>query len=239
MWIRRYHSAPESATKLVVLPHAGGSASFYHPMSRALSSEIEVLTIQYPGRQERRGERCLDNIGELADRISEELIPWSGGRLAMFGHSMGAVLAFEITRRLKEPPVHLFVSGRRAPSRHRDERVHLLDDQGIIAEMKSMGGTAAAVLADEEVLRMALPAVRGDYRAVETYRCEPDVKVSSPITVLTGDSDPKVTPDEAAAWRGHTTGDVELKVFRGGHFYLVDHAQAICELVAAELGARP
>ncbi|MDF5757187.1 alpha/beta fold hydrolase [Spongiactinospora sp. TRM90649] len=230
LWIRRFHPAPDAGARLVCLPHAGGSASYYHPVSAALSPAIDVLAVQYPGRQDRRAEPCVENIEELADGIVGALRPWTDRPFALFGHSMGAVLGFEVTRRLEREdiaPLMLFASGRRAPSTRRAESVHLRDDDGLVAELKRLNGTDSSVLADEELLRMVLPATRSDYRAIETYAGDPGAVLNTPITVLTGDNDPKTTLDEARAWSGHTTGEFEMRVYPGGHFFLTRHARRI------------
>jgi len=242
VWIRRFHPAPDSRVRLVCLPHAGGSASFFFPVSQALSPSVDVLSLQYPGRQDRRLDPRIENIGEYADAIAAELKPWLDLPIAFFGHSMGAVLAFEVTRRLEaaDPefsPVALFASGRRAPSRYRDENVHRRDDDGIVREMKALSGTDARVLGNEEILRMVMPAIRSDYKAIETYRSEPDAAVRAPITVLTGDSDPRTSRDEAEAWRSHTTGAFDIRVFPGGHFFLANHQAEITNLVSEALSA--
>ncbi|MGC0417602.1 thioesterase II family protein [Embleya sp. AB8] len=228
-WIRRFHPASNPVPRLVSLPHAGGSASFWFPLSAALANRVEVLGVQYPGRQDRRAEPLIDDIDTLADRITAALDPWLDERvpLVLFGHSMGAILGFEVARRLRIRPAALIVSGRRAPNRQRDERLHLLDDAGLAAELRTMSGTDASILADDEVLRMVLPALRADYRAIETYTCTPAAPLECPITVLTGDSDPKVTLDEAMAWREHTNGTFALHTFTGGHFYLTEHQAAV------------
>lgn len=226
-WIRRFHPGPENAPRLVCLPHAGGSASYFFPVSRQLASVADVLAVQYPGRQDRRHEPCLDSIPALADALAEELRPFGDRPLTLFGHSMGASLGFEVALRLEAAGVtvrHLFASGRRAPSTSRDERVHLRDDDGLIADIKRLSGTDAQVLGDDEIMRMILPAIRADYRAAETYRHTPGPPLAAPITVLTGDADPHVTDEEARAWQRHTTGAFALKVFTGGHFYLNSHA---------------
>ncbi|MEE1800913.1 thioesterase II family protein [Streptomyces sp. NPDC101062] len=231
LWIRCFHPAPESPGQLFCFPHAGGSASFYFPVSAQLSSVTEVFSVQYPGRQDRRKETSPDDIGVMADRIYAAVREQLSARpTTFFGHSMGAVLAFEVARRFEADGgeiSRLFASGRRAPSRHRDEDVHRRSDDGIVAELKSMSGTNTALLGDEEILRMILPAIRSDYRAIETYRCEPGVTLRAPISALTGDSDPKTTLEEAGDWRGHTTGGFDLKVFPGGHFYLSAQAPAV------------
>jgi surfactin synthase thioesterase subunit len=230
LWCRRYRPVRNATSTLVCFPHAGGSAPFYLPVSAALAPRVDVVAIQYPGRQDRRAEKPIDDIAVLADRIHAILLRPPRRPLTLFGHSMGAVLAFEVTRRLEaggRGPVRLFASGRRAPSTHRDETVHLRDDPGILAEIRALNGTASAVLGDEELMRAALPSLRADYRAAETYTCAPGTAVECPITVMTGDNDPKTTLEEAQAWARHTTGDFDIRVFPGGHFFLVDHAEDI------------
>jgi surfactin synthase thioesterase subunit len=225
-WLRCFHPAPGSRTRLVCFPHAGGSASFFFPLSRQLHGPVEVYTVQYPGRQDRLAERPRTAIADLADEIARAVRGLTGGPLAFFGHSMGAVVAFEVALRLEADAGRrldrLFVSGRRAPSRYRDDRVHHHDDAGLVAELRQLRATDPAVLADPELLRMVLPAVRSDYRAIETYRHEPGAAVSCPVTVLLGTDDTLTTLDEARAWAGHTTGSFELRRFPGGHFFLRD-----------------
>ncbi|WP_309032573.1 thioesterase II family protein, partial [Streptomyces alfalfae] len=152
LWLRRFHPAPDAPVRLVCFPHAGGSATFYFPVSAALQSDSDVTALQYPGRQDRRSEPNVDDIGVLADRIAPVVAPLFDRPVVFFGHSMGAIIAFEVARRLQErghTPAMLFASGRRAPSTRREENVHQRDDDGIVAEMKAMSGTDAQVLGDE------------------------------------------------------------------------------------------
>lgn len=240
LWIRRYHPAPDSPVRMVCLPHAGGSASFYFPVSRSLSPDIDVLAVQYPGRQDRRHEPMAPDLPTLSRLVADELAGWLDKPLAFFGHSMGASLAFEVARILRREHgvelARLFVSGRRAPSRFRDERVHEESDEGLIAEMRKLAGTAGSILGDEEMLRLILPAIRNDYRAAETYRYQPGPPLACPVTAFVGDDDPKVTVDEARAWSEHTTGDFEFEVFPGGHFYLTEHVTALLARIRGGLG---
>ncbi|WP_436791217.1 thioesterase II family protein [Yinghuangia sp. YIM S10712] len=237
-WIRRYHPLPDAPARLVCFPHAGGSATYFHGVSAALSPDIEVLAVQYPGRQDRRAEPPATSIAELAARVHESLRPWTAsGSFAFFGHSMGAVVAFETALLAADgtAPDVLFVSGRRAPSRHREENVRWRDDAGIITEVRELGGTETELLQDEELRRMILPALRADYHAVETYQVRPGARIASPIVALVGDDDSRTTLDEAQAWASHTTGSFDLEVFPGGHFYLNAQAAAVLTVLRARL----
>jgi surfactin synthase thioesterase subunit len=240
-WVRRYHPAPDAPVRLVCLAHAGGSASYFHPVSRRFSPDVDVVAIQYPGRQDRRHEPCVTDIGELADLITAELRALPARPTVFFGHSMGAVLGFETIWRLEQasgPGGHaLIASGRRGPSTVRDERIAAESDDGLIREIRKLNGTASAALADVDVLRMALPSLRGDYQAIESYRCPADRVIDAPITVLTGDADPKTTVEEALVWYQHTTGAHRIRVFPGGHFFLQEHQFATNEEIAAEIRA--
>ncbi|WP_333776359.1 thioesterase II family protein [Streptomyces sp. IBSBF 3136] len=239
-WIRRFHPAPRAAAQLVCLAHAGGAASYFFPVSRALSPAVDVLAVQYPGRQERRREAPFEDAELLADAVAGQLAGLTDRPLALFGHSLGATVAFEVARRLEAvgtTPSALFVSGRTAPSRHRAQWVHLGDDERLLAEIVKMEGTEPAMLQDPELVRMILPALRSDYKAAETYRYRPGPPLRCPVVALTGDADPQVTEGEAGAWREHTTGPFELRVFPGGHFYLNHHAGEVVALIRQRLTA--
>jgi pyochelin biosynthesis protein PchC len=230
LWFRRFSEAPSGAPRLVCFPHAGGAASWYQPFAPHFEGRAELVAVQYPGRQDRRSEPLTDDIRALADQIAPLLT--RDRPLHLFGHSMGAMIAFEVALRVE--PGHLFVSGRRAPQIVRDDRVHEKDDAGLIAEVRRLAGTNARVFDDEELVRMVLPAIRADYRAAETYRYRPGPALSCPVTALTGDADPKASVDEVGQWRARTTGVFALKVFSGGHFFLSDNRSAVAALVSGE-----
>ncbi|MFJ1596034.1 thioesterase II family protein [Streptomyces sp. NPDC088261] len=237
-WIRRFHPSPAADARLMCFPHAGGSASFFFPVSKGLAPRVEVLATQYPGRQDRRAEPNVPDMGQLADRAAESLLPWTDKPYALFGHSMGATLAYEVARRLQDagrPARALFVSGRRAPHRNRDDGLHLLSDEEIVADIGALDGTGDQVFGDAELMGLLLPAIRSDYRAAETYRYAPGPVLTSPVHALTGFSDARVDVGELHHWKEHTEAGFELTVFSGGHFYLVERHEEILELVRARL----
>lgn len=235
-WLRRYHPGASPRIALAALPHAGGSASAYHPLSRALAPDVATLSVQYPGRQDRLHEPGLPDIEVMADQVVGALESWSGP-LALFGHSMGATVAFEVARRLEaadKPPVALIVSARSAPSAVSRGPRRELHDEALVEEMRTLGGSDAA-LADEELLSLALPALRSDFTAVAGYRYRPGPPLSCPITALVGDEDPRVDADGMRDWARHTGAGFTLQVLKGGHFYLTDQLDAVTRLVRGAL----
>jgi surfactin synthase thioesterase subunit len=237
-WIQRFHPSAKAGVRLVCFPHAGGAATWFHPVSAALSPAVEVLAVQYPGRQDRRAEPVLRSVEELARRAADAVRPWEDRPLAFFGHSMGALVAAEAARiRAEEgaPPLTVIVSGRRSPTSFRDEDVHRRDDAGIVAEMERLGGSDTRIFEDPEMRSLLLPVIRADYEAVETYRHRPGPPLPCPLLALLGDADPVASVEEARGWATHTSAAFELKTFPGGHFYLNDHAPAVIATIRDHL----
>lgn len=239
-WLRRLTppgpTAPE--VRLICFPHAGGAAGAFTPLARALAPRVDALGVQYPGRQDRRREPALDIPG-LADRLAEVLAPLTDLPYALFGHSMGALVAFETAdrlRRLTGPgPVHLFLSGRSAPVVGPVQSDRLDSDADLLARIRELGGTSGLVLDDPELTELVLGPLRADYRALRGYTWPGGPPLDRPCTVLTGDADPLVRVTDAAAWARHTTAPTEVRVFPGGHFYLADRAADVARAVTAGL----
>jgi surfactin synthase thioesterase subunit len=237
-WIRRFHQGPAGAPRLVCFPYAGGAANYFFRFSAALRPDAEVLAVQYPGRQDRLDEPLVDDLDVLAEQVSAALLARGDRPIVFFGHSMGAVVAYEVARRWESAGVplrHLHVSGRRAPSRVRDDTVHQRDDDGIRAQVAELGGPSVELLSHPELGPLLLPPIRNDYKAIETYRYAPGPPLTCPVTAAIGDNDPVVSPDEARAWAEHTTGPFQLRVYPGGHFYLNDHQRQVVDLVRRTL----
>jgi surfactin synthase thioesterase subunit len=230
-WIRRFHPVTAPGIRLACFPHIGGSASFYWPISAALAPEVEVLAIQYPGHQDRPGEEPLTDIYRIADQAFEALRPVLGEQMALFGHSMGALVAFEVARRMEwvlgATPAVLVASGMWAPSRQREGEIDSSNHSELLAHLRQLKGTDPALLEDGELMARFTGTLLIDYLATESYRCGSGVKVGCPVTVFVGDRDPHVSVGAAQAWNGHTTGGFDLQVFGGDHFYLSDLRTAV------------
>lgn len=240
-WLRRYGTFVPGRATLVCFPHAGGSASLYFDWATGVSASLDLLAVQYPGRQDRRAEPFVDSITALADLIAAELVGSVTGPFIFFGHSMGAAVAFETARRVEAlggTVTEIFASSRRAPSDYRPGFVHTWSDAHIIEELLRLDGTARSLLSDDEAVQMILPAVRNDYRAIETYRCTPGAIVRCPITVLVGGQDPHLIEVEAGRWSQHTADRCDVHVFPGGHFYLIPHRQRVIDLLLRHVSNR-
>ncbi|WP_026328184.1 thioesterase II family protein [Streptomyces sulphureus] len=237
----RGHRGRAGAPRLVCFPHAGGGASSYQEWVTRLLPDAEVLVVQYPGREDRFGEPHAPDMAALADEIAADL-PMSADRpLVLFGHSMGSTVAFEVARRIERlcpgGLARLCVSGRPAPHAARATAVHLLSDDDLLADLRALAGTSETLLDNLEFRSLFLPAIRNDYRLIETYRPEPGAGIAAPISGFCGADDPHVRPEEMHRWGEATTSGFGLQVFSGGHFYLHDHAAEIVHEVACRLGA--
>jgi len=203
-----------------------------------LSPEIEVLAVQYPGRQDRRSESCIEDVESIADCIVAELRPWIDLPFALFGHSMGATIAFEVVRRLEEIdiyPTMLFVSARPAPSRIQAVSVDVGDDAALVEYLRKMSGTDSRVFLDNDILQMVLPTLRSDLKAAGSYIFKEGPLLRVPISAHVGDCDPNAAPDDVAVWSAHSKSSFEMTVHRGGHFYLNEHLSVVADSVVTAL----
>ncbi|MCP3767930.1 MULTISPECIES: thioesterase II family protein [unclassified Streptomyces] len=241
-WIRPLRGAVAPRARVLFFPHAGGAASFYAPFARRFPEGYDVLAVQYPGRQERFGEPFVTTLEGLADRLVPSLRRWAAEPvpLVLVGHSMGASVAFESVLRLGRDRLtarcRLVVSGRTAPSAPREFPV-LDSDREILDHLAGLGGTDPAIVRSPELMDLFLPVLRNDYRAVTRYRPVPDAVVDTPVLCLTGDRDPQVAPEGAAAWKNHTTAGFRLETLPGDHFFLTDDPDTVVRLVAECAGA--
>ena len=238
-WIRQFHQ-PDSpdALPLLVFPHAGSGASAYRDFSKVLSRKFRVIIFQYPGRQDRAAEPALASLGEIAAGAFAEFAASDHDRavpVVTFGHSMGALVAFEFVRLAETEGIdvrHLHVSAAVAPSNAADKPSHPKDDEEILNHLAALEGTDSDVIANRELMRLALPVIKADYKAFDAYSCADDIKLTTPIHAMGGDQDPYITLGDLYGWGKHTD-TVKVTMFDGGHFYLKSHIDAVAGLLAS------
>jgi len=224
-WILAARSVPPGRLRLFCFPFAGGGAAVFRSWQRQLE-HVEVCAVQRPGRGARilaeHSSRLPDLAAGACGALQSEMVP----PFALFGHSFGALLAFEVARELRRSgapgPDHLFVSGRRAPRLPEPgPAMHGLPDAEFVAEIRErFDGIPPAILQEPEILQLLLPALRADMAALETYTYRPEEPLDCPITAFGGEDDPWATQDELEAWREETSASFVTRRFPGGHFYL-------------------
>jgi surfactin synthase thioesterase subunit len=221
---------------LFCLPHAGAGLGAFHGWQDFLSPHIAMVPVQYPGRDRRSAEPVETSIKKLAERLVRPVLERTGGQpYAIFGHSMGAVVGYELAVRLtvlQAPPEHLLVSGQAAPHVCRPGGVHDMPDAELVAHLAALQGTAPDVLANSSLLEVLLPIIRGDFQACETYEFGDAVSGDPPmlatdITVLSGTDDPTVPVGELGRWGDLSTGRLDVQVSPGGHFFLFDQLPSV------------
>jgi surfactin synthase thioesterase subunit len=238
-WIRQFH-APDSpdSLPLLVFPHAGAGASAYREFSKLLSPKFNVIVFQYPGRQDRAAEASLPTLPEIAAGAFGDFLTSNHNRglpIVTFGHSMGALVAFEFVRLAEDTGIdvrRLNVSAAVAPSNVAGKPPHPTDDEEILNHLAALEGTDSDVMANRALMRLALPVIKADYQAFDAYSCAEDVKVAAAIHAMGGDQDPYITLGDLYGWGKHTD-TVEVTMFDGGHFYLQTHIDAVAELLVS------
>jgi surfactin synthase thioesterase subunit len=235
-WIKRYPSAEAGRVRpMLVFPHAGGAAMAYRGLGTALAEAgVEAFVMQYPQRGDRLGHPAPATVEEL----SEDLFAggdWAQlGPLRLYGHCMGAVVAFEFARVAERNGVEvsqLWVSSSDAPSAAGTAPALPMAESEILAELIDLGGTDPRLLDDEDFVELLLMAVRADYSAFNRYSCEPDARIAADIHTLGGERDHRVSPDMLRRWEAHTSAAFTSSMFDGGHFFVDDHLVDVAELI--------
>jgi medium-chain acyl-[acyl-carrier-protein] hydrolase len=235
-WITCPNPKPAARLRLFCLPFAGGGASIYRAWGKALSPEIEVCPVQLPGRENRFREPAHTAALPLAEILAAQIQRYADKPFMVFGHSMGALLAFELTKILQRQnaplPLMLFLSAHRAahlPARRAP--MHALPDQEFIEKLRCFGGFPDEILQHQDLLDFLLPTLRADLTLCDFYNYVPEEQLNCPLQLYAGRQDTEVSPEDIEAWREHTTQTANLQVFPGGHFFLRSDADALMQAI--------
>ena len=239
-WLRAYRAVPlPPASRLVCFPHAGAGASFFRSWAYRVPPEVELLSVQYPGREERLREPFCEDMCAAAAEIAAGLQPLGGVPVGLFGHSLGAAMAYEVARCLENAGTapSLLVVSARAADYDPGDGMHLKSDAEIWAETCASGGTSEELLGNDQFREFLLPVLRADYMLSERYKPAKRLPLSCPILACEGDRDPGAERAQMSGWEAFTASRFELRVFPGDHFYLRDAARELLREITRRLPA--
>lgn len=239
-WVSCPRPNPAARVRLFCFPYSGAGANIFYPWADILPASWEICPVQLPGRGTRLHEPLATRLAPQIQAVAEGLAPYLDKPFAFFGHSMGALLAFELTRQLRRSaatlPVHIFASGHQAPQLpDRNPPLHALPEEQFRIKLRELGGTPEEVLQHEELLQLLTPILRADFAVCETYVHQADAPLPCPISAYSGLGDDYVSREELDAWRAQTSGAFAVRMFPGDHFYLNTARPYLLQALAKEL----
>jgi len=242
-WVTCPQPNPQANMRLFCFPYAGGGASTFRTWSNSLPATVEVCLVEIPGRGSQIKSLPFTRLEPLVNAIALNLIPYLDKPFAFFGHSMGGLISFELTRLLRSQyglaPFHLFISARRAPQIPLTKPpLHTLSEPELLEKVRNFNGTPKAVLENSELMQMFLPILRADFAVLETYVYTHQPPLECPITVFGGLQDQEVSYEGLQAWRQQTIASFSLQMFNGGHFFIHSEQAALLKSIAQELQMR-
>jgi surfactin synthase thioesterase subunit len=216
----------DAARRVICFPHAGGSAGAFLAWQPAFGQQVDLQALEPPGHGRRIGELPIADLERLLDAIEGAVQPLLDRPCVLFGHSLGALIAFELARRLRHPAIErLVVSACRAP-RHLPSplvrELANLDDEAFVEGTRVFGGLPDEVLENEDLLAIFLPILRADFDLVSRYRYRPAALLDIPVVAINGEDDPHVPDEMLEAWQDETSLPLVRQTFAGGHFYLFE-----------------
>lgn len=239
-WVVRTKVNAEARLRLFCFPHAGGSAFTFRNWSDFLPKRVEICAVQLPGRGSRIHEPPSTRISALVPMIAQAIIGYEDIPMVFFGHSMGAIIAFELARYLRKTRnvnmVHLFVSGRRAPQIPLDEPMtHNLPEPEFLETLRTLNGTPKEVFENPELLELMIPVLRADFAVCQTYDYVQEPPLDCPITAFGGLKDDEVTREQLEPWRKQTAASFSLRMLPGDHFFINSAQPLLLELMSRDL----
>jgi len=241
LWVASRKPAAPPLLQIFFLPHAGGGASVFRDWPALFPSEIHVCATELPGRGRRLREPLYRDLKALACSAAEFVLYSVQRPFALFGHSMGALIGFEMARLLAKhgkAPIHLFVAGARAPHfQPVDKGTFALPDKELLAELREINGTPPGLLDDPELMDLLLPVIRADFEMVQTYSYTPGDRLPCPITAFGGLQDEGIHPDQIQAWREHTVREFTISMVPGDHFFINSASREISQQMLKRLSS--
>jgi medium-chain acyl-[acyl-carrier-protein] hydrolase len=239
-WVSCPSPNPQAQLRLFCFPYAGGGASIFHAWGANLPQEIEVCPIQLPGRENRLREPPYSWLPRLVQKLVGVLSPYLEGPFAFFGHSMGALISFELARQLRRQglrgPLHLLVSAHCGPRRpYPLPPLSQIPTPALIEQLRCLGGTPDELLNDAQMIQFLLPVLRADFAICETYTYTDDAPLDCAISAFGGLQDRHVRGEDLAAWREQTNGPFALRMFPGGHFFLHNAREPLVRAIGESL----
>jgi medium-chain acyl-[acyl-carrier-protein] hydrolase len=238
-WITCFEPNPSAKLRLFCFPYAGAGASVFRTWASSLPSHIEVCGVQYPGREGRAREKAFQKLPELLEALIPAIVPHLDKPFVFFGHSMGALVSFELTRALDEVnglrPEHVFFSGSRAPHIPEPRPIHHLPNLEFWSELVKINGIPPDVLKSSDLVEYFLPILRADFATCETYHFQLGCPLQCPVTVFGGEHDTLVDRSWLEAWRDHASVYFSLRMLPGDHFFVRSAQPTLLRAMTREL----
>lgn len=240
-WICYHQPNPRARLRLFCFPYAGGSASIFRLFAEQLPVEIEVCPVQLPGRESRFMEKPFSHIEQLIIELHAALLPYLDMPYAFFGHSMGALVSFELARSLRREnhvtgPLHLIASAHRAPHiPNTSPLIYQLPETQFLEELRRVNGTPEEVLQNRELLQLLLPLLRADFELCETYTYKQEQPLNCSISAFGGLQDQEITYESMQAWNIHTSKSFIIRFFAGDHFFLNGNQTDLLTAISQDL----
>ena len=239
-WFTFPRPNPKAKLRLFCFPYAGAGTNIYHRWSSLLPQDVEVCLVHLPGREHRLRERPFQQMSSLVTALERPLLPYLDKPLAFFGHSMGALVSFEMARQLRRRydvvPARLFLSGCRAPEYvSLYPAIHKLPDAEFVDHLRRLNGLTGPMAQTTQLVNLMMPTIRADFKVWDTYSYATEDPLDCDIAAYGGFDDYEVGCEYLEAWRHHTTGRFSLHMFRGGHFFVHSSESLVIETLSDEL----
>lgn len=231
-WFQVFHPNPTAKLRLICIPYAGGNASMFNSWAKGLPSDIEVISIQLPGRGMRFSTPSYDDMNLLIDGLMKEIPDILNLPYVLFGHSLGSRIGFEIIKRLNAAelklPLHFIASGSRGPQVEMNEKpIHSLPTEEFLKELKKMNGTSDELLHNSELMNVLMPMLRADFKISETHVSTENTCFNIPLSIFGGADDTKIDLNSLNRWKELFTSLSEITIFPGGHFFIDSHTSQV------------